>query len=360
MTRPHALGLLNEFNPTDSRQGEAPVGEVLPAKLLKGSLRGSPEPSLMYGVKRLKSVYLEMLVDLRIKETAQYRARNQMKIGISAFAWTARFEQHHLSLLPAIKKMGVKGVEIPMFDPAMLPIASIRESFITLGLECTVCAILPKPFNPISSHLDTRKKSIEHLVCCVKAAAGMGARILGGPLFAPIGYLPKHRPSKAEWSWAVEAFQKLEDVLDANDMTLSIEPVNRSETFFLRTADEAKQLCESIGNPRIGVTVDTFHANIEERSIPEAIRSLGSHLKHVHASENDRGPLGRGHVPFKEIVLTLKEMGYTGYLMIEGFGYSAKEKVAPGKLWAHKDVSPEGLAAGGAQYLKQLLGESTL
>ncbi len=244
-----------------------------------------------------------------------------------------------------------------MFDPAVLPIANIREAFVAHGLECTVCAILPKPFNPISPKSEIRKRAIEHLVRCIEASAAMGAKMIGGPVFAPIGYLPRHRRTKAEWCWAVEAFQALEDALNANDMTLSIEPVNRSETFFLRTAAEAKQLCESIGNPRIGVTVDTFHANIEELSIPEAIRSLGPHLKHVHASENDRGPLGRGHIPFREIVSALKDVQYQGYLMIEGFGYDPSEEHAPGNLWADPGISPKHLASNGAMYLSQLLRE---
>lgn len=282
----------------------------------------------------------------------------QMKIGVSAFAWTARFGQSHLKLLPEMKKIGLDGIEVPMSDPALLPISSIREAFDRYGMECTVCAILPRSYNPISPKSETRRKAIEHLIRCVEASAAMGAKLMGGPLFAPIGYLPRHRPTEAEWLWAVEAFQAVGDVLEANDITLSIEPVNRSETFFLRTAAEAKQLCESVGNPRIGVTVDTFHANIEELTIPDALLSLGTHLKHVHASENDRGPLGDGHVPFKEIVSVLKRIQYKGYLMIEGFGYDSKEKSAPGRLWAHRDVTPEYLASSGAQYLAKLLEES--
>lgn len=299
----------------------------------------------------------ESTVHFSVNEMHLMHERHQtMKIGISAFAWTERFDRSHLGLLAEMKKIGLDALEIPMFDPAILPVAEIKEAFGRCGMESTVCAILPKPFNPISPHSETRKKAIEHLVRCIETSADMGAKVIGGPLFAPIGYLPKHRPTNAEWSWAVEAFQSLEGVLDANDMTLSIEPVNRSETFFLRTAAEAKRLCELIGNPRIGVTVDTFHANIEELSIPEAIRSLGSHLKHIHISENDRGPLGRGHVPFMEIVTALKEGGYTGYLMIEGFGYSPGEKHSHGRLWADKDVSPEDLALTGLQYLTRLLG----
>jgi D-psicose/D-tagatose/L-ribulose 3-epimerase len=251
--------------------------------------------------------------------------------------------------------MGFNALEVPMFDPAALPREKIRAAFEANHLECTVCAILPKPYNPISPSREIRSRSIQHLIRCVEASAAMGSKVLGGPLFAPIGYLPRHRPTQEEWSWAVDAFQALEKVLASTDTILSIEPVNRSETFFLRTAQEAKQLCERIGNPRIGVTVDTFHANIEEQDTPSAILSLGTHLKHIHLSENDRGVLGRGHVPFAEIVLALRQVGYSGYLMIEGFGHDPREKSSPGYLWANADVTPELLASEGMRYLSDVL-----
>src|SRR5512146_512593 len=132
-----------------------------------------------------------------------------MQIGISAFAWTAKFERSHLNILPSVKAMGLNAVEIPMFDPFVLPVESIRAACEENGLECTVCAILPKSLNPISPNSTTRKKAINHLLRCVEVAAEMGAKLLGGPLFAPIGYLPNHRPKNSERMWAVEAFQGL-------------------------------------------------------------------------------------------------------------------------------------------------------
>lgn len=278
-----------------------------------------------------------------------------MKIGISAFAWTSNFRSSHLKLLPGVKELGLHGVEIPMFDPALLPVASIREAFESNQLGCTVCAILPEGINPISPERETRQRAIKHLERCIETASAMGASLLGGPLFAPIGYLPEHRPTEDEWSWAVEVFHSLGDVLKATNMRISIEPVNRSETFFIRTAKDAARLCDLVGDPHIGVTIDTFHANIEEQSICGAIRSLGPNLSHMHASENDRGPLGDGHMPFPEILSTLKEMDYRGYLMIEGFGYSADEKMGPGYLWARQDISPERLAAESYRYLSDLM-----
>ena len=278
-----------------------------------------------------------------------------MKFGVSAFAWTASFGSSHLRLLPQVREYGFAAFEIPMFEPGKLPVAALRKSFEANALDCTVCAILPEGINPISPDKSARKRAFAHLVKCVETSAELGAHLLGGPLFAPFGYLPGHRPTQEERSWAVEAFQPLGDLLEKNAITLSVEPVNRSETFFLRTAADAKALCNAIAHSRIGVTIDTFHANIEEKNIPAAIKALGPQLRHIHVSENDRGLLGSGHIDFPEIIKTLNEIGYDGYLMIEGFGFSPHEPLAPGALWASTNVSPEDIAVGGLSYLKGLI-----
>jgi D-psicose/D-tagatose/L-ribulose 3-epimerase len=278
-----------------------------------------------------------------------------MKIGVSAFAWTTKLQLRHLGLLPQLREHGFDGFEIPMFDPADIAALNLRCAFEASGLECTVCAILPDGINPISPDAAVRKRSLAHLHRCIETAAEAGAHMIGGPLYAPIGYLPGRRRSEDEWNWAVECFQALGDALDAHEMMLSIEPVNRSESFFLNTGAEAKALCKAVNHPRVGVTIDTFHANIEEKNIADAVRTLGKHLTHVHASENDRGLLGSGHVDFPGIVAALRQIEYGGFLMIEGFGYSESEPDSLGALYGDLAVSPEDIAFQGASYLRSLL-----
>ena len=278
-----------------------------------------------------------------------------MRIGVSAFAWTADFRESHLDVIPTLRHHGLTAFEIPMFDPTKLPATKIRRAMDASVIDCTVCAILPQGINPISEDSAVRRRSIQHLHTCLQVAAEMGAKLIGGPIYAPIGYLPNHRRTDDEWKWAVEALQSLTPALEAAGMELAIEPVNRSETFFLTTARDADALCEAVGHARIGVTIDTFHANIEEKNIADAIRLTGRHLKHLHASENDRGPLGSGHVNFPEIIRALRETSYAGYLIIEGFGYSASESDSPGYLWADKKVSPQEMAFEGAKYLVSAL-----
>jgi D-psicose/D-tagatose/L-ribulose 3-epimerase len=278
-----------------------------------------------------------------------------MKIGVSAFAWTTKLNQRHLKLLPSIREYGIDGFEIAMFDPADLNVPELRNAFASNGLECTVCAILPPGINPISTDSAERTKARAHLAQCIETAAEIGAHRIGGPLYAPIGYLPGRRRTNDEWCWAVEYFQSLGDMLQQHEMTLGIEPVNRSETFFLNTTAEACALCDEIGNPRIGVLIDTFHANIEEKNLAEAVHTAGQRLVHLHASENDRGLVGSGHVDFPAIVTALKQINYAGYLMIEGFGYSADEPDSLGALWGDMNVTPEDIAYQGATYLRGVL-----
>jgi len=282
-----------------------------------------------------------------------------MKIGVSAFAWTTKLNQSHLDLFPAIREHGIEGFEIPMFDPADLSVAKLRQAFDSSGLQCTVCAILPRGINPISSDPLERKKARAHLAQCIETAAEIGAHRIGGPLCAPIGYLPGRRRTGEEWCWAVEYFQSLGDTLSQHEMTLAIEPVNRSETFFLNTTADTNTLLDEIGNPRMGVLIDTFHANIEEKNLAAAVHTAGPRLFHLHASENDRGLLGSGHVSFPAIVNALRQIQYDGYLMIEGFGYSADEPNSLGALWGDINVSPEDIAYQGAVYLRGVIDQAS-
>ena len=105
-----------------------------------------------------------------------------MKIGVSAFAWTTKFAQLHIDLLPKIREHGLAGLELPMFEPASFATSPIRRAFEANKLECTICAILPAGINPISPDISVRRKSIAHLVQCVETSAELGAHLMGGPL----------------------------------------------------------------------------------------------------------------------------------------------------------------------------------
>jgi D-psicose/D-tagatose/L-ribulose 3-epimerase len=278
-----------------------------------------------------------------------------MKLGVSAFGWSSTFDESHFHLLPALRAHGLEAFEVPIFDPAAVPAAAIRRALAANDLAATVCCILPAGINPISPDAATRRRAHAHLRQCVETATELGAKLLGGPMYAPIGYLPGRRRTDDEWSWAVEAFQQLGETLDRYEMTLALEPVNFGETFFLTTAADTAAFCQSIASPRIGVLVDTFHANIEEKDIAASCAALGPLLRHIHASENDRGIPGTGHLDFPSLIHALSGIGYDGYLIIEGLGRLAPGAHSPIFQWRRPSETGDQIAFEGAQYLRGLL-----
>jgi len=160
----------------------------------------------------------------------------------------------------------------------------------------------------------------------------------------------KHKKS---WQRAVAELQQLE--WSEGGAKLAVEPLNRFETYFLNTAADGRRLCDEIGNPQIGILFDTFHANIEEKSMAGAIAQIGPRLTHVHLSENDRGVPGSGHIPFREVIGALRKQDYRGLAVVESFASTIREIAAATAMWRDYALSPEAFAEAAGRYLAPLL-----
>lgn len=276
-----------------------------------------------------------------------------MKFGVNTFIWSEGFDRSNLPLLPRVKAWGFDGVEVPLFRPAEFAAGDIRKGLEENALECTVCSVLLDGLSLISGDAAVRTKTHTHMQDTVKAAAEAGAKVLAGPLYSPVGYLPGRRRTADEWKWAVEGYQSLGDTLIRHGVTVAIEPLNRFETFFLNTAKDAAALAAEINHPNVGVLFDTFHANIEEKDIGAGYRTVGKQLKHVHTCENDRGIPGSGHVEWASVFQALRDINYDGWLTIESFGFALPNLSAAAAIWRDIESSPESIAVEGVKFLKR-------
>ena len=276
-----------------------------------------------------------------------------MKIGVNTFIWTSEFTPAHLDLLPRIKAAGFDGVELPVAQPASFKTAEVRRALETNGLQSTVCSVILQEFNLVGVDADLRRRTQQHVRDVVKVAADLGATLVDGPLYSPVGYLPGRRRTADEWQWAIEGYQAVIPALEANGVTLAIEPLNRFETYFLNTADDALALCEGVGHERVGVAFDTFHASIEEKNIAESCRRVGRHLKHVQISENDRGTPGSGHVDWQGLFAVLRDLEYDEWLTIESFGPDLGAFSSAVCIWRDIEPSAESIAFDGLKFLRR-------
>jgi len=275
-----------------------------------------------------------------------------MKFGVNAFLWTANFGPEHFDLLPKIKENGFDGIEVALIRPADFKAADIRRALKQYDLECTVCSVLPGELSLISADSSVRSKTVAHLAECFKATAEAGAKLIAGPLYSPVGLLTGKRRTTDEWKNAVAGYQELTPVLAAHDVNVCIEPLNRFETYFLNTTEDAVKLCTEVGHANVGILWDTFHANIEEKNPAQALRSTAGFLKHVHTCENDRGTPGSGHVDWTGVFAALRDLQYDGWLTIESFGFALGDLSAAASIWRDLAKTPEDIAFEGVKFLR--------
>lgn len=279
-----------------------------------------------------------------------------MKFGLNALLYTAEFSNDTLELIPRIADLGYDGIEIPFISLDVIDTAATRQALEASGLGATGCAVLIPGTNLISDDAAERQAGVDRLKQCVSIAAEIGADAVAGPLYAPVGHMAGRGRTDEEWSRAVAGLREAAECADDAGIFLAIEPLNRFETYFLNTAADASAMVDAVGHDALKVQLDTFHANIEEKSTADAIRSCGSRLGHFHASESDRGVPGTGQVDWTGAFGALNEIGYNGWVTIESFARDIQELCAAAAIWRDIYDSAEGLARQGLTFLRQTAG----
>ena len=157
----------------------------------------------------------------------------------------------------------------------------------------------------------------------------------------------------AELRRAVDGVREAAEYAGERGVALAIEPLNRWETDMLNTVEQGLAFCDAVGLPNVGLLLDTFHENIEEKAIGDAIRSAGDRAFHVHGSENDRGVPGSGHVPWEEVADALRDVDYDGVVSMESFAPSMD---ADCFLWRRPFDDPDTFASEGLAHLRSTFG----
>ena len=280
---------------------------------------------------------------------------SDLALGLSTFVLASPFSDADVGLFDKVRSFGYDQVEVCVEDPARLTAAAVARAAADAGLSVLVCGAVGAERD--ISHEDPARRAagLDYLRWCVEFAAAVGSPLVSGPIYAPVGQARMLDPPerRAQWDRAVASLAEL--AAFAAGIRLAVEPLNRFETDLVNTVEQGLRLCTDVGADNVGLLLDTFHMNIEEKSIPAAIAAAGARLFHVQASENDRGTPGTGHIPWAEVVGALRAAGYTGSVVVESFLPTVREIARAVSLWRPVAPSMDELAAGGAAFLRPLL-----
>jgi len=281
-----------------------------------------------------------------------------MKIGVNTFVWTSPFTTRDFGLMAKIRSMGFDIIEIAVEDASLIDVPLLRKTARDEGLSVTVCGAFGPTRDISSDDPAIRRNGAAYIAECLRLTEAVGSSLFAGPVYSAVGKTRMVSPEQKarERAWCVENLRDLGRIASDAGVSIGIEPLNRFETDMINLVEQAIALIRDVGHPAYKVHIDTFHANIEEKSIPDAIRQAGDLLGHLHACENDRGTPGTGHIDWIGIRDALREIGYEGPVVIESFTPGIVEIAKAAAVWRPLAPSQDELAREGARFLRGLLG----
>jgi D-psicose/D-tagatose/L-ribulose 3-epimerase len=211
---------------------------------------------------------------------------------------------------------------------------------------------------PANCHIPLYPEEATSLIkSALDKVAEMDGDFLGGVLHSAIGKFTGNPCIKEEKIIIQQVFTEVADYANKRNITIAPEPINRYESYVFTAADEVLDMIESIGKPNIGLHLDTFHMNIEERNFYDPIIRAGNRLKHVHITESDRGMTGEGNVHWDDFFKALAVINYHGPLVLENFSSEITALVGPTSLWRPSKYNSEDLAKGSLAFMKKMVGK---
>jgi D-psicose/D-tagatose/L-ribulose 3-epimerase len=281
-----------------------------------------------------------------------------MKFGVNTWVWTSPLTTEEFEkLAPHVSELGFDWIEVPLETLDDLDFSRAASIVKDLGLGVSTCAAMGPDRDLIHSDPSIQQNGMDYLKKCIDSTNTLGATNLVGPLYSAVGrtWQMTEEERARDTDLLVKQLSELSQYAGDHGVFLGVEPLNRFETSFINLAEQVVEVVDRVGHPSCQIMLDTFHMNIEEKSLGDAIRAAGPRLIHLHSCENDRGAPGSGHVTWEEVCQALKDIQYDGPVVIESFTAKVKSIARAAAIWRPLASSQDALAAEGLKFLKQLL-----
>lgn len=283
-------------------------------------------------------------------------------IGIISMQYARPFTTAHFAQFARWREAGFDFVELLVPEPGELDLAATRSALEGEGLGVALAARVNLDRNLCADDAERRRAGRDYLRYCVDVAHALGAAVVGGPLYGnPLVFAARapHPVDEAlrqrREEWCVAGLREAAPLAAAAGVKLGVEPLNRFETDILNTTRQAVALMNLVQHDAVGLVLDTFHMNMEDDDIGDAIRAAGKHLIHFQANENHRGHLGSGHIDWTAVVRALADVRYRGAITLEPFRRGDERLAVPFAQWKPPVGDEQGALIDASAFLRKLI-----
>lgn len=283
-----------------------------------------------------------------------------MRFGIGMYLWTTDVRPEHYPIFSTLAGLGYDGAEIPVGSALTADNHAIRRALDDAGLGCTTILNLPAESNPVSPDPAVRRRGLDEIRAGVDAAHVLGSTVLSGPFQTAYAVFTGAGPTEQELEWSADVMRAAAEHAAQADVVLAVEFLNRHEGYLINTLEQSAALTARVDHPAFGVLYDTHHAHAEEDDVVAAITTHGAAIKHVQASENNRGGLGAGQVSWAATAAALDAVGYDGWVAAEAFAADVPGLSTKAHVWRDTFGSKDRFAVEAIDFMRTTFAMAAL
>jgi D-psicose/D-tagatose/L-ribulose 3-epimerase len=270
-------------------------------------------------------------------------------LGAHLYLWAADSTTAELDrAIGAAQALGMDFVQVSLSSLDNLDVAAVREVLAKHRMSCITGLAVPGPI--WARRRDGALR--QYLQQAVDATADLGADLLSGSLYTPMGERGGPTRRREELHLLRESLKAVAKYAANLGVRLGLEPLNRYETSLINTCRQMVGVIDEIDEENVVVHLDTFHMNIEEEDLSAAFLLAGERLGYVQLAESDRGVPGDGHLPWDSVFTGLRDLSYKGPLAFESFTSENQALVSAACLWRDVVGDPDVFVRRGWQQLR--------
>lgn len=279
-----------------------------------------------------------------------------MKFGTLYSYWGNEWKCDYQKVMNMVSDLGFDILEVGaphLLEMSDTELTEMDKTAKSLDLTLTSNIGPAKDKDLASPDQKVREDGIMYLINIMKAMDKINSRSLVGAMYS---YWPcefESTDKKSAWARSIEGMKEVGSAAADLGIECCLEVLNRYETYIMTDCEEGLRFCEEVGNPNVNLLLDTFHMNIEEDNIPDAVRKAGSKLGHLHVGEANRKLPGMGSIQWREIGRALRDIHYDKGVVMEPFLLDGGKVGQDIKVW--RDLSGHADKAKMDQYIKDSL-----
>jgi D-psicose/D-tagatose/L-ribulose 3-epimerase len=286
------------------------------------------------------------------------RTATTWPVGVNTWVWTSPLTDRSLAeIAPRVAGWGFDVLELPVEHLGDWDPRRAAQVLADNGLAASVSLVMGEGRELVATDAGTVHATQDYLKAVVDAAHTVGATVIGGPAYASVGRTWRTTPQERADACAALA-EHLAPVVEhaiGAGVVVGLEPLNRYETSLINTVDQALDVIGPLPAEGIGLMLDVYHMNIEERDLPAAVERAGARIAAVQVCGNDRGAPGRDGIDWPALLTALERAEYDGPLVIESFTADNATIATAASIWRPLATTQDALAVEGLAHLRGLM-----